>query len=141
MGLFDGALGNVVGNVLNEALGTGQAQGGGQMMRMAMALLQQHGGLAGIVDLLDKNGLGQQVASWVGTGENQPVNSEDLGQALGGQILGSLASKLGISSQDVSQGLAQHLPQLINHLTPDGQVPDQELVEQGLAALGGKLFG
>jgi uncharacterized protein YidB (DUF937 family) len=141
MGLLDGVLGNVVGSVLGGA--QGQAEGGNPLLQMAMNLLQQNGGLSGVVDMLTKSGLGQQAASWVSTGANLPVNADQITQALGGGAISDLAAKAGLSAQDVSGGLAQYLPEVINQLTPDGNIPTNEndLLAQGMDALRGKLFG
>jgi uncharacterized protein YidB (DUF937 family) len=141
MGLLDGVLGNVVGSVLGGA--QGQSAGGNPMLQLAMSLLQQKGGLSGIVDMLSKGGLGAQAASWVGTGANQAVSPEILSQVLGNSTISDLAAKVGISPEAVSGGLAQYLPEVVNQLTPDGRIPanENELLSQGLDALRGKLFG
>ena len=142
MGLLDG----VIGEVLNNPGNAGTTQGGGNpALQMIMGLMQQNGGLSGLADLLSKNGLGQQAASWVGSGENLPVSADQLGQALGSGPLAELAGKFGLDPQDISGSLAQYLPEVINQLTPDGRLPDNansnELLEKGLSALAGKLFG
>lgn len=139
MGLFD----SVVGSVLNN-IGGGQAAGG-DMMQLVMGLLQQNGGLGGLVDLLNRNGLAEQAASWVGTGNNLPVSADQITQALGNGPLAELAGKFGIDPQQLSGSLAQYLPEVVNQLTPQGRLPDNanepDLLGQGLSALAGKLFG
>jgi uncharacterized protein YidB (DUF937 family) len=142
MGLFDG----VIGEVLNNLGNAGSTQGGGNpVLQMVMGLMQQNGGLGGLVDRLSKNGLGPQAASWVGSGENLPVSADQLGQALGSGPLAELAGKFGLDPQAISGNLAQYLPEVVNQLTPDGRLPDNansnELLEKGLSALAGKLFG
>lgn len=142
MGLLDGVLGNVVGSVLSGA--QGQAAGGGNaMLDLVMKLLQQQGGLSGLVGMLGKSGLGEQAASWVSTGANLPVSADQLTQVLGSGTIGDLAAKMGMNPQDVSGGLAQYLPEVVNQLTPDGNIPgnENELLSQGLDMLRGKLFG
>jgi uncharacterized protein YidB (DUF937 family) len=141
MGLLDGVLGNVVGSVLGGA--QGQASGGNPMLQMVMNLLQQQGGLSGLIGMLTKGGLGEQAASWVSTGPNQAVNPDVLGQVLGNGTITDLAAKMGLNPQEVSGGLAQYLPEVVNQLTPDGNIPanENELLSQGLDALRGKLFG
>lgn len=142
MGLLDSVLGNVLGGMMNNS---GQAQGGNPLMQMAMQLFQQHGGLAGIVDMFKKQGLAQEADSWVSTGANLPISPEQLKQVLGGGGggLAEMASKLGLSEDDAGKGLAQTLPELVNQLTPDGRLPDNanSPLEQLLGGLGGKLFG
>jgi uncharacterized protein YidB (DUF937 family) len=141
MGLLDGVLGNVI-----ESLGSGNTgNSGNPMLQMVMSLMQQNGGLAGLVDTLGKHGLAQQAASWVGTGDNLPVSADQLGQALGSGPLADLAAKFGMSGADIGANLAKVLPDVVNQLTPEGRIPDNadndNLIEQGLSALGGKLFG
>lgn len=142
MGLFDDAIGSVMNN-LGGAAGT-QA-GGNPMLQMVMGLIQQNGGLGGLVDMLTRNGLGQQAASWVGTGANQAVSADQLGQALGSGPLADLAGRFGIDPQALGGQLAQYLPEVVNQLTPEGRLPDNansnDLLENGLTALAGKLFG
>jgi uncharacterized protein YidB (DUF937 family) len=141
MGLLDGVLGSVVGSVLGGA--QDQTGGGNAMLQLVMNLLQQQGGLSGLVGLLTKSGLGEQAASWVGTGANLPVSPEQITQVLGQGGIGDLAAKMGMNAQDVSGGLARYLPEVVNQLTPEGNLPanENELLAQGLDALRGKLFG
>jgi uncharacterized protein YidB (DUF937 family) len=141
MGLLDSLAGSVLGKVLGGGqqnalvegvlgmLGKGDAQGGGT------------GGLAGLVDQLKQKGLGEHVASWVGTGQNMPVSADQVQHALGADTIQQLAAKAGVSPEQTSGGLAHLLPQLIDKLTPDGNVPAGGALEQGLAMLKGKLFG
>ena len=81
------------------------------------------------------------MSSWVGTGANQAVSGEAIQQALGSDKIQELAAKAGISSEALSSGLAQMLPGVVDKLTPNGEVPSGDLMEQGLALLKGKLFG
>jgi uncharacterized protein YidB (DUF937 family) len=67
--------------------------------------------------------MGEQVQSWVGTGSNLPLAPEQLQQALGGDVLDGLARQAGVSPAEAGSGLAELLPQLIDRLTPDGQLP------------------
>jgi|APDOM4702015191_1054821.scaffolds.fasta_scaffold46821_2 uncharacterized protein YidB (DUF937 family) len=141
MGLLDSLAGAVLGKVL----------GGGQQQALVEGVLGmlgkgggqggQAGGLAGLVDLFSQKGLGDQISSWVGTGQNLPVSANQIQHALGGDAIQQLAAKAGISPEQTSSGLAHFLPQLIDQLTPDGKMPAGGTLEQGLAALKGKLFG
>jgi uncharacterized protein YidB (DUF937 family) len=77
-------------------------------------------------DILSKfqsGGLKDQVASWVGTGKNLPISREQVEKALGSAGLGNLAAKLGIPAGKASQLLADHLPDHVDRLTPDGAWP------------------
>lgn len=136
MGLFD----QIAGEVLSKVSGSGEGEQGG-LLQAAMGLINnQEGGLAGLVAKFQQGGLGEQVASWIGTGANLPVSGEQIQAVLGGDVVGQLAEKAGISSDALSGGLAGVLPGLVDKLTPNGEVGDSSLVQTGLGALG-KLFG
>jgi uncharacterized protein YidB (DUF937 family) len=81
------------------------------------------GGLAGFVRQLEQGGLGKQVQSWIGTGQNLPVTALQLQQALGSDRVRQLATRVGLDPNVVTQKLATLLPQLIDRLTPNGQLP------------------
>jgi uncharacterized protein YidB (DUF937 family) len=81
------------------------------------------GGLGDLIGKLTAGGAGPQVNSWVGHGENQPIQPGQLGSALGQNTLDQLAAKTGMSKEQMLQQLAVVLPQLINKLTPNGRVP------------------
>jgi uncharacterized protein YidB (DUF937 family) len=143
MGLFDSVVGSALNN-MGGGNGAGNA-GGGDIMQMVIGLMQQNGGLAGLVEMFNKSGLSQQAASWVGTGENLPISADQISGALGSGPLADLASKFGIDPQQLSGSLAQYLPDVVNQLTPNGRLPDNandtDALGQGLNALAGKLFG
>lgn len=134
MGLFDQVVGALAGN-----------QGGGNnaLLEAVLHLVNnpQTGGLSGMIQSLQQGGLGEIVNSWVSTGQNLPVSGDQLGAVLGGSTLQGLAEKLGMSHEQVSGGLAAILPQVIDHLTPHGEVTqNSDLMAQGLDLLKGKLF-
>ena len=83
-----------------------------------------HGGLEGLVRSFQERGLGGIVDSWVSTGRNLPISADQIAQGLGPDQLSALASKLGMSQGDVSSQLAQLLPDVVDKLTPGGQLPD-----------------
>lgn len=119
--------------------------GGGDknpLMRAVVSLLGQNsnvGGLNGLIQAFQKNGLGDIVNSWVSTGKNLPVSPEQIQQGLGGDLLKQLASQAGLSPEAAGSQLASLLPGLIDKLTPDGKMPDSNLIEQGFNLLRGKL--
>lgn len=92
------------------------------------------GGLAGLVGLFQNKGLGDLVQSWVSTGENKEITPDQMQHALGDKISG-IASQLGLSNTEVASRLTDLLPELINRLTPNGNIPDDKTVEQGLGEL------
>lgn len=106
---------------------------------MNMLSSNQSGGLSELVQSFKDKGLGDIVSSWVGTGENKPVNADQINTALGSETIQNLAEKAGVSSTEVSSMLAQHLPGLIDKLTPDGVIPEGGLLEKGLEFFKGKL--
>ena len=129
MGLLDGLLGGMMG---------GSAQPGqSPLVGMALQLIQQNGGLPGIISKLQQGGLTDHVGSWVGTGANMPVTGSQLQEVLGTGAIGQIAQQLGLSHGDASSGLAQVLPQIINQMTPNGQLPADhaDMLKQALSAL------
>jgi uncharacterized protein YidB (DUF937 family) len=81
--------------------------------------VQQNGGLEGLVAKFQQGGLGDVVQSWISTGPNLPISPDQLGQALGPDAL----QQLGAGGQDLLGPLSQLLPQVVDGLTPNGQLP------------------
>jgi uncharacterized protein YidB (DUF937 family) len=81
------------------------------------------GGLGGLLDRLQKGGLGDVANSWVGNDQNQPVPSNKLGPALGSDIIKTLAQRSGLSEEELTKQLSQILPGVIDKLTPAGRLP------------------
>ena len=113
MGLLDGIAGAVLGKL-------GGQQGG--MAQMAMELLNQNGGLDGILAKFKEGGLAEQAASWVGTGANMAVSPEQISSVLGDGKIAEMAAKMGISPETLSAQIAEHLPTVVDKLTPNGAV-------------------
>lgn len=82
------------------------------------------GGLGGLVSAFTQGGLGDVIGSWVGRGENLPVSGGQLAGVLGPGALQHLAGSTGASHGEVADALSQLLPRVVDHLTPDGVVPD-----------------
>lgn len=82
------------------------------------------GGLGGLLEKLRSGGLADAADSWVGTGQNKPVQPGQLGSAIGQQTISELARKAGVSEQELLDQLARVLPGLVDKMTPDGRVPD-----------------
>jgi uncharacterized protein YidB (DUF937 family) len=153
MGMFDGALGDMAGSLLNGQAGGGDVQNvlggllkqfGGQgsangLLAAAMTLVQQQGGIDGLMQKFQGAGLGDLVQSWVGTGANAPVSGDQLERALGHDAVTAVASQAGVATSQVSNGLASVLPEIVNALTPNGQVPANSgaLVQSVLGMLRG----
>jgi uncharacterized protein YidB (DUF937 family) len=133
MGMLDGLLGSLMGGMTGDGTGGKQSP----LVMMALQLLQQNGGLQGVLAKFQQAGYGAQADSWVSTGQNQPINADVLSQVLGHGQLGQIAQQLGMSHADAAGGLASLLPQMIDKMTPQGQVTDDhnDMVAQALALL------
>jgi uncharacterized protein YidB (DUF937 family) len=110
-----GGMGGGLGDILKGGLG-GLLAGGA-----AGSVLS--GGLGDLLKQLQQNGHGETANSWVGPGPNKPISEGDLASALGADQIDRLASQSGMSSDELLKGLSQLLPDVVNHLTPDGRVP------------------
>lgn len=86
------------------------------------------GGLGGLLGKLKDAGHGNVADSWVGTGQNQPINANDLGSALGPQVIREIAQRTGLDEQELLKQLSTALPGIVDKLTPNGQVPQQHQV-------------
>ena len=138
MGLFD----TIVGAIQGQAGGASGAQG--DLLSSVMGMLNDpnNGGLSGLVEKFTKGGLGEQVASWVGTGHNLPISADQIHSVLGAVGLQDIAAKLGISTTEAAGHLSTVLPQVVDKLTPNGQLPaaGTDLSQLAMTALSG-LFG
>ncbi|MBL8428915.1 MAG: DUF937 domain-containing protein [Dechloromonas sp.] len=129
MGLLDSVVG---------ALAGGQSGGSNPLINIVMQMISnpQSGGLGGLVQSFQQGGLGDVVNSWVSTGQNLPISAEQIQAVLGGGKLQEIASQLGVSTEQASGGLADLLPQLVDKLTPNGQIPEGgDMLAQGLDML------
>ena len=83
------------------------------------------GGLGDLLKQLQQNGHGETANSWVSPGPNKQISPDDLGRALGADQIDALSAQSGLSRGELLAGLSQHLPDVINHLTPDGRLPTE----------------
>ena len=113
MGLFDSVAGAVLGKLGGQQ---------GSMAQVAMEMFNNNGGLSGIVDKFKAGGLSEQVASWVGTGENIAVSPEQISSVMGEGAIADMAAKFGLSPEVLSAQIAQYLPTVVDKLTPNGEV-------------------
>lgn len=81
------------------------------------------GGLGDLVEHFRNSGLGKQADSWVSTGQNEPVDEDQMGQALGPDLLDTLAQQTGLSRAELLKRLSAVLPQAVDHMTPGGNLP------------------
>lgn len=132
MSLFD-QIGGLLG---------GNEQAGGALQAVS-SLLEQQGGVAGLVQQFQQGGLSEVVSSWVGTGQNLAISPEQIQAVLGSGPVADIAAKLGISPAEAASTVSQWLPQIVDKLTPNGQLPAEggDVLGQAASLLGGKLFG
>ena len=136
MGILDDVLGKV-----KEAVGGG----GGEHSALVNELLgllsggSEGGGLQGVIQSFKDKGLGDIMSSWIGTGQNLPISGDQLKNGLGADLIGQLASKIGVSPDVATSKLTEILPGIVDKLTPEGTVPESGLLQQGLNFLRGNL--
>lgn len=127
-----GGLGGLLGGLLGGGGGGQQSQaGGGAMAAGLAALLQQFSGA----------GYGQQAQSWVGRGQNQPIDPNALMQVFGRDKLAALAQQHNMPMDAMLSGLSEQLPQAVDEMTPDGQVPDADGMAQVFRKVAGRDGG
>jgi uncharacterized protein YidB (DUF937 family) len=127
------------GGALGGAPGSGSLGGGGLgglgdvlkgplggLLGGAAAGTALSGGLSDLLKQLQDSGHGEKANSWVGTGTNQQISSGDLANALGADQIEHLSAQSGLSRDDLLSGLSQYLPQVVDHLTPDGRLPTED---------------
>lgn len=134
MGLMD-QLGQAVGGMMGGQ--TAQTP----LLQAVTSLLGQNssaGGLAGLIQTFQKNGLGDIVNSWVSTGKNLPATPDQIKQGLGTDFLSQLASKAGLPPDVASAQLSSLLPNLIDKLTPNGKI-ETAGIDQLLKMFQGKI--
>jgi len=131
MGIFD----EMAKGLLGKVLGGGSSQNPLMDILLGLITNPQTGGLQGLIQTFKEKGLGDAVSSWVSTGENQPVSGDQIQHALGGNFIQQIAQQLGSSKSEVSGGLANLLPEIIDKLTPNGSLPESNQLQQGLELL------
>jgi uncharacterized protein YidB (DUF937 family) len=131
-------------NLMNQLGGATQDAGATDPSTALTGLqhaVQQEGGLDGLMGKLRDAGLGDQVDSWVATGDNQSIDADQLGRALGPDMTKRLSAGSGIDIASLLPLLAAFLPQIIDMLTPDGKEPSGGLTGQGMPDIGDLLGG
>ena len=130
-----GGLGDLLGGILGGGGRGGSLAAGGlggnPMLRMLLpmvASLLANGGLRKVLSGLQANGKAREADSWVAQGNNQPVAGEDVRNAVGDDEITSIAEKLGVSKDEAADAVAQVLPEVVDQVSPDGELPpDDEL--------------
>jgi uncharacterized protein YidB (DUF937 family) len=124
---MSGIFGDLIGGVLKGLAGQqGQAGGGGLGGILGQVLANTDlGSLGGLLDQLQKSGLGPQVSSWLGSGANLPISVDQLRQALGDDTIRQISASLGIPIDQLLNQLSQHLPATVDKLSPNGTLEQQ----------------
>jgi uncharacterized protein YidB (DUF937 family) len=134
MGIFD----ELVGGIEAEA---GQKAG---LYEEVAKLVTEAGGVNGLMQQFQQKGLDGVISGWIGNGTNPPITAEQIVQVVGQDKITEIASKVGLSEQQVVDGISKLLPMIINHLTPNGTAPSTgggQLETEALGILKSKLFG
>ncbi len=117
-----GGLGDVLGQILGGGGGTSRG-----------------GGLGDLLEQFQRAGFGEQARSWVGTGQNLPISPDDLGQIFGQGGISEIARRAGLTEQQTSEGLSQILPDVVDRVTPNGEVPADDGLVASVDALTRRL--
>jgi|SRR5215470_10376264 len=134
MGLLDEVVGMAGG-----LMGSGQSQQHAGALALLLDYINspQVGGISGLQQMFEQKGLGGLVSSWIGTGQNLPISGDQLQSVLHTDALQNIAAKTGMDTGQLGSILSQMLPNVVDKLTPNGQVPDSGALAQvmkGLAA-------
>jgi uncharacterized protein YidB (DUF937 family) len=113
-GGFGGGMAGGLGGLLGGLLGGGGSSAGG--------------GLGGLLDQFRQNGYGEHADSWVGTGQNERLAPDELSHALGPDTIDELEQQTGMPRQQLLAELSEHLPDAVDHFTPDGRLPTEQEV-------------
>ena len=131
MGLLDSIVGQVAGSLQNSVPG-GQVHPG--LMDVVSSLMTQGGGLQGLINQFEQQGLCSVVSSRIGTGQNLAITPAQVQSVLGEPHIAAVAAKLGLSPADVTNQLAGLLPHAVDSVTPAGAVPQGNLLTEALNA-------
>lgn len=140
-GLAGGGGDAALSEILGKVTGGGQAGGMGGLLTGLVPMLGSllsGGGLEKVLASLQKNGLGAQAASWVGTGANEPISGADVRKVVGDEELAKIAGELGVSEDDAAAAVAKVLPEVVNSVSPSGQLPPEKELDSALGTLAGK---
>jgi uncharacterized protein YidB (DUF937 family) len=131
MGIFDQILGGITADTTQHSV----------LFDEVGQLVSKAGGVSGLAQQFEQNGLGGIMSGWIGTGTNPPISGEQVLQALGRDDILAIAAKADLSEAQVTAGISQLLPLVINHLTPNGTTANHtpEELQGALGDLKSKL--
>jgi uncharacterized protein YidB (DUF937 family) len=133
MGLFDDVMGGLASKDAQHAA----------LYQEVGKLVDEQGGVRGLAQNFEQKGMGGVISGWIGNGANPPISADQVTQVIGDAKVQEIAAKAGLSEDQVKAGISKLLPVMVNHLTPNGTVPDHSSSElsSALGVLGSKLFG
>jgi uncharacterized protein YidB (DUF937 family) len=115
---------------VTSKLGGQEGQDGG--ISSLQKMINSNGGLHGLTSKLSQSGLGKEVQSWVGNGDNKPVTGDQIKQAVGPNDIHSMAKQAGMSDQECCDQVAKAIPDMVDKATPQGQLPEQDPFAKGM---------
>ena len=122
-------------DVLSKLGGQAGEQGGMSQIMKLFGGGGQSNGLQGLMSGLTSNGLGEQLQSWIGKGKNEEITATDVQQHVDPQTLNQVAEQAHMTPEQVSQSVAEVLPDMVNQMTPQGQVPAEDPMAKGMSTL------
>lgn len=148
-GLGGIGLGSVLGGMMRGGRGgsmgmpAGRGAGGGQaallmmLLPLAMRWVQRNGGVGAVLDKFKQKGLDRQAKSWISTGANDSLGEQAVEQVVGRDELSAMAQRLGVPEHQVTQAFAEIMPEMVDKLSPGGQLPREadEVLEEGARTL------
>ena len=140
-----GGLQDVLGGLLGGGAsgGTGATKSSMNLGAMAVALgpllakLLKGGGLSKMMQGAQASGLSAQADSWVGTADNAPISGQEVRGMVGDDTVRQLAQEAGVSEDEAADALAKVVPEVVNGLSPNGQLPSDDDLDQLVAKFGG----
>jgi uncharacterized protein YidB (DUF937 family) len=138
-GQSGGGLSGMLGGLLGGS--KGGSGGGANVAAMAAVAAPlvlkflQGGGLEKLLGGMKQRGLAEQADSWVSTGNNEPITAQQLEEIAGTEEIDQIAQQVGASREETAAVLAQALPQVVDKVTPNGQLPPQTEVDDALGQL------
>jgi uncharacterized protein YidB (DUF937 family) len=136
-----GGLADILGQVLGGGGGMPDPDRTAGMSGRGAGMGGGMGGLGALLEQMQQAGLGDQARSWVGTGQNMPVSPDAMSQIFGEGGIGAIARQAGLTPQETSEGLSELLPDVVNHVTPTGEVPDFDQLSRSVEDLRRRMGG